>query len=88
MDIKKLQPATTQLPLNEYNLPVPEVNMQLRGVSDPSLGKEAAMGLKSLTGLAGTDFTITSARRHDNEDSMHYTGNAIDFGVRTNDGKS
>ena len=88
MDIKKLQPATTQLPLNEYNLPVPEVNMRLRGVSDPSLGKEAAMGLKALTGLAGTDFTITSARRHDNEDSMHYTGNAIDFGVRTNDGKS
>lgn len=88
MKINELKPATTQMPLNEYNLPVSNINMNLRGVSDPTLGKEAAMGLKALTGLVGTDFTITSARRHDNEKSMHHTGNAIDFGVQNKDGKS
>lgn len=30
MEIKNLQPATTQLPLNEYNLPVPKIDMNFR----------------------------------------------------------
>ena len=95
MEIKNLQPATTQLPLNEYNLPVPKIDMNFRmgATGEASLSKEAAMGLKALTGYAGTDFTITSATRGANHplhnpNSLHAEGNAIDFGIQSTDGKA
>ena len=100
MDIKSLKSApstkTTQMPLGEYGLPITEdTSIIYRGGADAdySLGREAAMGLKSLTGHAGTDFTITSATRGEdhpmyNPNSLHAHGNAIDFGVQSTDGKA
>ena len=100
MDIKSLKSApstkTTQMPLGEYGLPITEdTSITYRGGADAdySLGREAAMGLKSLTGHAGTDFTITSATRGEdhpmyNPNSLHAHGNAIDFGVQSTDGKA
>ena len=87
---------TTQMPLGEYGLPITEdTSIMYRGGADAdySLGREAAMGLKSLTGHAGTDFTITSATRGKdhpmyNPNSLHAQGNAIDFGVQSTDGKA
>jgi len=87
---------TTQMPLGEYGLPMTEnTSIQFRGgpSADYTLGREAAMGLKSLTGYAGTDFTITSAMRgkdhpQHNPHSLHAQGNAIDFGVQSKDGKA
>jgi len=100
MDIKALKPVaetkTTQMPLSQYGLPITEdTSIVFRGGAnaDYNLGREAAMGLKSLTGYAGTDFTITSGRRGEdhplhNPHSLHATGNAIDFGVKSTDGKA
>ena len=96
MKISSIKTQTTQLPLNEYGLPITEdTSIQYRGGShaDFTLGREAAMGLKSLTGYAGTDFTITSATRGKdhpmyNPHSLHAHGNAIDFGVQSKDGKA
>jgi len=84
--------STTQQPLGTDNLPtgapkpleVP--NITFRGVSDPSLGREASTGLRDLVSKAGSNFTITSASREDTS-SLHGTGNAIDFGVKGTDGK-
>lgn len=98
MDINSLKsaPKTTQLPVSEFGLPITEdTSINYRGGADAdyTLGKEAAMGLKALTGYAGTDFTITSATRGEDHPmydphSMHAHGNAIDFGVQSTDGKA
>ena len=71
----------------------------MRNVGDNNLGDNAKRGLYNLNtalskGEYGTDgYTITSAMRGEdhksyNKDSLHSSGNAVDFGVDGTDGKS
>tara|TARA_R110002096_G_scaffold186205_2_gene365134 strand:+ start:1002 stop:1427 length:426 start_codon:yes stop_codon:yes gene_type:complete len=66
----------------------------VRNARDTALGGNAQKGMYNLNSLLssgdfGSDgYTITSATRAGGDESMHSSGNAVDFGVQDRDGKA